>query len=99
VLDDLGAELVPHHHVAGQVHREHAARAPGGGHELLGVLEGVEVGAADAAGERLDQHLARARLGGGQVGHHEAPAPHHGGTHGAHPTRVGVRSMLPAWPA
>src|SRR5690349_22551216 len=49
-----------HHHVAREIHGEHAARAPGGLHEAVGVLERVQVRAADAARERAHQHLAGA---------------------------------------
>jgi hypothetical protein len=81
VVDDLGAELVPHHDVAGEIHGERAARAPGGLDEAIGVAEGVQIGAADAAGEGLDQHLAAPRLGARDVRDHELAIPHHSGTH------------------
>src|SRR5437763_1384314 len=55
VLDDLGAELVAHDDVASQVHHARVAGAPRGLDELVGVLQRVEVGAADAAGEGAHQ--------------------------------------------
>src|SRR5206468_12744479 len=60
VIDDLAAEFVAKHDVAGEIHR----LAPGLSrhlHHAVGVLARVQIGAADAAGERLDQHLAGAR--------------------------------------
>ena len=57
IVDDLATELVAEDDVARQIHR----LAPGLDrhlHHALGVLSRVEVRAADAAGKRLDQHLA-----------------------------------------
>ena len=58
VVDDLGAELVPHHDVARGVHARTALPARRAPRPCVGVLERVQVRAADAAGERLHQDLA-----------------------------------------
>src|SRR4051812_15638035 len=60
-VDDLAAELVAEHDVAGEIHRL-AAGLSRHLHHAVGVLARVQIGAADAAGERLDQHLAGAGL-------------------------------------
>ena len=80
--DDLRAELVAHHHVAGEVHHEGVAGAARGLDELLGVLERVQVGAADPAGKDADQDLAGPGLGNRDVGDHELAISHDGGAHG-----------------
>ena len=81
VVDDLGAELVAHHDVAFEIHDERAARAPRPFDQFLGMLERVQVGAADSAGERLDQRLAGARRGRCDIVDHEFLVTHHGCAH------------------
>ena len=81
VVDDLRAELVPHDNVTAEIHVEYAPRAAGRLDELLGVLKGVEVRAADPASKSLDQHLARAWLGGGDIVNDELLVSHHGSAH------------------
>ena len=46
------------------------------------VLEGVEIGTADAAGERSDQHLTGSRRRVGNLVDDELSASHHRGAHG-----------------
>src|SRR5262249_52739467 len=58
VLDDLAAELVAEHHVARRVHRPASAGTPGALDELVGVFCRVQISAADAAAQRLYEHLA-----------------------------------------
>src|SRR6266851_3083823 len=81
VLDDLGAELVAHDDVAAQVHDARVAGPPRGRHELIGELERVQVRAADPAGQRADEHLARPRLGHRDIRHDQLAVPHDGGAH------------------
>ena len=81
VLDDLGTELVAHDHVATEIHHAPIPGPPRILDELVGVLEGVEVRAADPAGESAHQHLAGPRLGPGDVRDHEGAIAHHRGTH------------------
>ena len=66
VIDDLAAEFVAEHHIAGEVHRLAAGKMPGKFDHAMGVLARMQVGAANAAGQRLDQHLPCARLRIGQ---------------------------------
>ena len=84
MLDDLGAELVAHDDVAAQVHDERVAGPARGRDELLGELQRVQVGAADAAGQRADEHLARAGLGRRDVGDHQLAVAHDGRAHRLH---------------
>jgi hypothetical protein len=58
---------VAEHDIAGQVHRFAAGKMPGKFDHAVGVLARVQIGAANAAGERLDQHLPGAGLGSGSV--------------------------------
>ena len=61
MFDDLAAEFVAEHHVARGIHRPASAGAAGAFDKLLRVLRRVQIGAADAAAQRLHQHLAFAR--------------------------------------
>ena len=54
------------HDVAGKIHRLAAGEMLCQFDHAMGVLAGVQVGAADAAGQRLDQHLPGRRFGLGQ---------------------------------
>lgn len=62
VIQDLTAELVAEHDVAGEVHRLAAGKEFRQLHHAVGMLARVQIGTADAAGERFDQHLPGARL-------------------------------------
>ena len=66
VIEHLAAEFVAEHDIAGEVHRLAAGEMPCHFDHAMGVLARVQVGAADAAGQRLDQHLSRGRL---RLGH------------------------------
>jgi hypothetical protein len=94
VVHDLRAELVAHDDVAREIHDAGVAGAAPGLDEPLGVAEGVKVRAADAAGEGADEHLARPRLGRGDVGDHELPVPHDDGAHDEPPSRPRGRGAL-----
>jgi hypothetical protein len=82
VVEHLGAELVPHDHVARRVEDEQT-RLARRSDQLVGVLQGMEVRPADAARERLYEHLAGARLRLGNRVDDEGPVAHDGGSHGA----------------
>ena len=87
VIEDLAAEFVAEHDVAGEVHRLAAGKMPGQFDHAVGVLARVQVGAADAAGQRLDQHLPRARL---RLGHRiddDLAVPENGCAHRRPPWR------------
>ena len=71
-----------------------ALPAPPGLDEPLGVAEGVKIRAADAARQGADEHLARPRLGRGDVGDHELPVPHDDGAHDEPPSRPRGRGGL-----
>ena len=78
-VEDLGAEFVTENGVGRRVEGHRAAAcATAGLDHVLHVMEGVQVGAADAAGQRLDQNLPLAR---GQfpdfVAHQALVAPYH----------------------
>ena len=104
-LDDLAAELVAHHEVAGRA-RTAWARAGSAGSSspasssrqaasLLTVLDEVQVAAADAAGQHLRQDLALARCRLVDVVDPQFPVRHHSSAHGAdsrRPSRAGVGS-------
>jgi len=80
-VEHLGAELVPHDHVARRVEGEWQARLTRRVNHLGRMPERVQVGAADAAGERADEDLARAGHGLGDRVHHQLRVPHHRGAH------------------
>lgn len=82
VGEDFDAELVPHDDVTGEVHVEDARAGFGGGDELGRELEGVEVGSADAAGERFDEHLTGPGLGIGDLVDEELSVAHDHCLHG-----------------
>ena len=63
VVDHLAAELVAHHHVAVEIHRDAAGNAAADLDHAMGMLGGVQVRAADAAGQHLHQRLVLRRLG------------------------------------
>mgnify|MGYP006955966897 CR=1 FL=1 len=58
VVEDLAAVLVAKDNVLGYVHGFTTGQAGAEGCHLWGMQAGVQIAAADAAGERLDQHLA-----------------------------------------
>ena len=62
VVQHLAAELMAEHDVARQVHRRAAGQELAQLHHAVGMLARMQIGAADATGERFDQHLAGARL-------------------------------------
>src|SRR5579859_87428 len=63
MVEDLGAELVTEDSVGAGVEAVvAAARAAAELDHMLHVVQGMQVGAADAAGQRLHQHLAGRRL-------------------------------------
>ena len=66
VIEHLAAEFVAEHDIAGEVHRLAAGKMPCHFDHAMGMLARVQVGAADAAGQRPDQHLPRGRL---RLGH------------------------------
>jgi hypothetical protein len=91
VLDDLAAELVAEHHVAGRIQRPAPARLPRAVDELLGELRHVQVGAADAAAQRLHQRLPCA---GCRIGHgidDDVAVAEDRGAHGTVPPDVALR--------
>jgi hypothetical protein len=63
VVQHLAAEFMAEHDVAGKVHRLAAGKVLCQLDHAVRVLARVQVGAADAAGQRLHQHHARTRLG------------------------------------
>jgi hypothetical protein len=63
IVEHLAAKLMAEHDVAGKVHRLAAGKVFCQFHHAVGVLARVQVGAADAAGQRFDQHHAGPRLG------------------------------------
>ena len=63
VVHDLCAELVSEHDRIQRGELEGAACLAARGHELLGVLRGMEIRAADSAGPGFDQYLALTRDG------------------------------------
>ncbi len=69
------------HDVAGEVHRLAAGKMSCKFDHAMGVLAGVQVGAADAAGQRLDQHLARRRRRLGQRVDDDLAVPEDGSAH------------------
>src|SRR5258707_394352 len=59
VVDHLGAELVAHYDIALEVHHERSTGFARTFNQPLGVLERVQIRAANPAGERFHQRLAR----------------------------------------
>ena len=103
-LDDLGGELVAHHHVAVEVHDVGGERGVGIGrrrlvahlHHAVAVMQGVQVGAADAAGQGAHQHLACARYRIGDLVDHQPRPAHDRRSHGPTVTlRRGARRASP----
>jgi len=80
VVQHLAAELMAEHDIARQIHRlaAHSLGHPG---HVMGVLAGVEIGAADAAGERFHQHLPCRRLRLGQRVDDDLAVPENRSTH------------------
>ena len=85
VLDDLGAELVAEDAVRRRIEGGDADRVHQPG-EVREVGQRVEVGPADAGGQRAHQHVARTRCGVGHLTHDEGPAPGHRSLHVFSPT-------------
>ena len=79
-----------------EVHDARVAGPARGLDELIGELQRVQVGAADPAGQRADEHLARARLGRRDVGDHELAVAHDGGAHRLHHLRSWASSSMSA---
>src|SRR5262249_45337976 len=82
VVDELGAELVAHHHVAPRVHDERSARATRRLDQLLGELQGVQITSANSARERGDEHLAGPRVGRRDISNMQLVVEHGDGAHG-----------------
>ena len=89
VIDHLAAELVAEHDVAGEIHRLAAGMLRQLDH-AVGVLARMQVGAADAAGQRLDQHLACAGFGSGMRVDDDLAVPENRSAHPAPPVSVGA---------
>ena len=92
VVDALAAgqhpsgQLVAHHEVGAGVEVEHAqAAALGGGDEAGAMVAAVQVGAADPAGDRLEQHMAGQQRRLGHLVHPQLAAPQHQRSHGRGP--------------
>ena len=81
MIDDLAAELMAEHDVAAEVHRLAAGKPFAHLDHAMRVLLRMQVGAADAAGERLDQHLPRARRRFRQFAHDDLAVPENRSTH------------------
>ena len=81
VLHDFRAELVPEDAVGLRVQRGHAdgLHQPG---EMAEVGQRVQVGPADAGGERPHHDVARGGHRVGHVAHHQPSTPRHRRTHG-----------------
>ena len=78
MLDDFAAEFMPEHDVACRVHEVGDTGAPGDRRQRIGMMERVQVGPADAARQRPDQHLASRRSRVGDVVEYQrAAAPDH----------------------
>ena len=67
VVQHLAAEFMAEHDVAGKVHRLAAGEVFCQFDHAVRVLARVQVGAADAAGQRFDQHHAGPRFGLGHL--------------------------------
>ena len=78
VIEDFAAEFMAEHDVAGEVHRFAAGKCRANLDHAVGVLARVQVGAADAAGQRLDQHLPDAGHGLGQLVDDDLAVPENG---------------------
>jgi hypothetical protein len=81
VVQDLGAELVPHDDVALGIQRERHARFTRRVDHLRRMLPRVKIGAADAARECTDEDFSRSRRGIREGIHDELSLPHHDGAH------------------
>jgi hypothetical protein len=75
------AELVPHDHRLVRPHDPGVADQRGGVGEVVGVMAGVQVRAADPGADHLEEDLALSRLGVEHVGDLE---PALGAGHGPH---------------
>ena len=85
VLDDLRAELVAEDAVGRRVERRHADRVHERG-EVGEVAQRVQIGPADAGGERAHHDVARGGDGVGHLAHHQPALPGHRGSHATPPT-------------
>ena len=81
VVDDLGAELVSEDDRIERFAIKRTTLLPTGRHEIFGVANRVKIGAADATGDRFDEHLARTRFGIANLFERELPAFHHDCAH------------------
>ena len=81
IVEHLAAEFMAEHDVARKIHRLAAGKMLCQFHHAVRVLARVQVGAADAAGQRLDQHHARARLGLRQLIDDDFPVAENGSAH------------------
>ena len=81
VVQHLAAELVAEHDVAGKIHRLAAGKVLGQLDHAVRMLARMQVGAADAAGQRLDQHLPGARFGLRQRVDDDLAVPENGSAH------------------
>jgi hypothetical protein len=64
-----------------RIHHEWTTRAACALDQFLAELEGMEIGAADSAFERLDQHFARTGRGNRNLVDYQFLVPHNGGAH------------------
>ena len=96
VIDDLAAELMAEHDIARRVHRLAAGDACSDCGETMRVLARMQIGAADAAGERFDQHLLRT---GHRLGHgidDNLALPEDRSAHGVPPSKAARLSWMEA---
>jgi hypothetical protein len=84
------------HDVAGKIHRLAGRKMLGQFDHAVGMPACVQVGAADAAGQRLDQHLPRRRLRLGQVIDDDLAIPENRGPHQTLSHRIGYGTSI-AW--
>ena len=82
-LEHLRRELVAHDEVAARVEADRCTHLACDRDELVGVVQRVEVGAADPAGLDRHQHVARTEYGVGNLLDHEDTTTGDGSTHGA----------------
>jgi hypothetical protein len=81
IIENLATEFMAEHDVAGEVHRLAAREMPGQLDHVVGVLARMQVRAANAAGQRLDQHLPRGGFGLGQRIDDNLAVPENGSAH------------------
>jgi hypothetical protein len=72
---------VAHYDIAVQVHDERTTGAPRPLNQFLGMLERVQIGAADSTGQGFDKYFAGTGHGRGDISDDDLLATHHGSTH------------------